>query len=406
MEPTVYIASAANRSFLPYFGVMASSILKHNLSGRTVRFLLLSSDITERDLAKYFGLIDNRVLDISLICMTDLFAPYQDMHLEEGFPLEAVFRLGLTICAPDSVNRVLYLDSDLIALQDVTPLFDLDLGDCSIAAVPDIGIIGMSHDKDSAEADRLSSIGIRDPNIYFSSGVMLWDLTRVGEKLPLDTAMGWISENKPRYCDQDCLNFYFQDDVKLLDMKWNVLFDSNDIRVSEIASNAPSAAFEEYMRSRESPAIFHFAGPDKPWHKAVDGSPWFWDSARNSPVYEYVVAELSSERSARRFEGTFDSVWKTFDDLYFRSSEAERIRQDLHVRLTNVEKQNSMCLSRLDELEAAITVKDAEIVSLRERVKKFWGLEDLLHRLVYKVKAKIRPTSGSRTNSVISKEGK
>ena len=393
VESTVYIASAANRSYLPYFGVMASSILEHNNSGRNICFLLLTSDICERDLAKYFGPSDRRNLNINLLDMSELYSAYQDLRFEEGFPLETVYRLGLPMVVPDEVNRVLYLDGDLVALQDVTPLFDSDLGGRSLAAVLDIGVIGMVHGADLPEAERLSSIGIAEPDNYFSAGVMVWDVSKVGKKLPLSVAMEWICLNKPRYCDQDCLNYFFQNDVELLDMKWNVLFDSNDIRVSDIASKAPSNILNMYINARQHPAIFHFAGPDKPWKDAVDGSTWFWECARTSPAYEYVVAALGSAQAVRLLKENFDSVWKTFDDLYFRSSEAERIRHDLHVRLTDVEKQYSACLARLNEVEEALSSKDSEIASLRRQIDGLWSLRGFLRRLTSRVKVKIKSES-------------
>ena len=79
--------------------------------------------------------------------------------------------------------------------------------------------------------------------------------------------------------------------------------------------------------------------------------------------------------------------------MYFRSSEAERIRYDLHVRLTDVEKQYSTCLARLNEVEETLSSKDSEIASLRRQIDGLWSLRGFLRRLTSRVKVKIKPES-------------
>ena len=389
MNSEVYVVSSTNKLFLPYFGVMASSIVRQSGKNRSIRFLLLSSDITESDLGNYFGPADSRSLPIQLIDVSKKFAPFRNLKLEEGFPLEAVFRLAIPEVVPPHINRVLYLDCDLIALKDIAPLFDIDLGSNAIAAVQDIGIIGMSYENLSAEAERLRKLNIKEPMNYFSSGVMVWDLDAVKMRFDFQDAMEWISTNKPKFCDQDYLNYVFQGNTLLLNMKWNVLFDSNGIRVSEIASKAPRHLFQEYLEARNDPSIFHFAGPDKPWSQPVDGSKWFWECARSSDVYEYVVASLGSAKAKDFLKDTFGSIWNTFDNLYFQINEGERIRHDLHLRLTASEEALASCQRRLEITERSLKECAEEIDAIKNRTEELWQLKDILHRLIDKLRTKI-----------------
>ena len=332
---TVHIATAINKGYLPYFAVMVQSIKNSRNVSREYCIHILSSDITHDDLVQMPYLGDD-CFTVDLIDVNWFKDKVAEFEFGEFFTVECLYRLALLELLPD-IDKILYLDSDLIVLSDVSQLFDVDLAQNYVAAVKDIGIAGMAGGYAPNEADRLLKLGIDDFNSYFSSGVMVWDLKKTRSNFSLNQFVTWISENKPRYSDQDCLNYFFKHSVLFLDMKWNTLFDSEGVRVSDIASFAPAEMKKEYLRARKNPAIFHYAGPVKPWAEDVDGSVLFWKAARESCLYEPVLRRYVNSENKR----LFDLVWKTFDDVYFQLSEAERIRADLHRRLTATE--NKLC---------------------------------------------------------------
>lgn len=344
-QDVVHIATAINRGYLPYFAVMLQSIKRHRDASRRYCVHVLSSDIEQSDLEQML-LTDDELVTVDLLDVTWFKNETEGLEFGEFFSVECIYRLALLKLIPN-VDKIIYLDSDLIVLDDISILFDTELGCNYVAAVRDIGIAGMVGGYAPDEAERLKSIGIEDLDGYFSSGVMVWNLSKTRQDFTLSQLIQWIDKNKPRYSDQDCLNYFFAGSVCYLDPKWNTLFDSENIRVSQIVPYASKALQEEYLRARENPSIFHYAGPVKPWAEDVDGSPLFWEEARPSALYESVLRRYVNSENKKFFQ----LVWETFDDVYFRLSEAERIREDLHKRLSEVEQSIQTLQDRIERLE-------------------------------------------------------
>lgn len=345
MNSVIHLAAGINKSYLPFFSVMVSSVFRHRDPARRYCFHVLSFDVTESDLHDAVP-YQTDSFKLNVVDASELNKRLAGYPFGPQFGPECVFRLGLIDLLP-SVEKVLYLDSDLVVLKDISALFDVDIQKNCLAAALDIGSIGMISGYDLREADRLRRLGIDSSHLYFNSGVLLMNLSELRLSTSLNELLSWIMDFEPEYPDQDCLNFYFSDRTLHLPMRWNVLFDSEGIRVKDIASHAPKPLFRQYLDARNDPSIFHFAGPCKPWMRSVDGSQLFWSEARCSPLYESVVADYVCNQAVLNSSSALQPVWSTFDDLYFKVSEGERIRADLHRRLTDAER-------RIDDLQASV----------------------------------------------------
>ena len=96
------------------------------------------------------------------------------------------------------------------------------------------------------------------------------------------------------YLDQDILNYIAQGRVKYLDLKWNVLYDWEYVRIKDVISKAPVKLYKEYMSSRNSPYIIHYGGSIKPWQRAdADMASEYWSIARQSVFYELILSRMA-----------------------------------------------------------------------------------------------------------------
>lgn len=100
---------------------------------------------------------------------------------------------------PSLPDRVLYLDTDTVALKDVTPLFEADLFG------HDIGVV---HDP------------MREKE-YFNSGVMLFNLKEIRNDGSFKQARNYIFANKLMMPDQDALNVVYKDNRTFLSNDFN-----------------------------------------------------------------------------------------------------------------------------------------------------------------------------------------
>lgn len=372
-KEVIHIATAINESYLPYFSVMVSSLFRHRNPKRYYHVYVLASTLSAVKISQAAP-FSSKSFTVELIDVSGFKKKLSSYNFGSFFGPESLYRLDLQELLPKS-NKIIYLDSDLVVLKDIGELYDIDLEGFSLAATRDIGTAGMVSGYKTTESERLARLNITNGLDYFNAGVLILNLKEMRKKhCSTKEYIDWIFQNQPEYLDQDCLNYFFKDSVKYLPMEWNALFDSEGIRVKQIASQAPSSMYEDYLRARQNPYIFHFAGPIKPWMENVDGSSFFWNEARQSPLYENVLACYIERRFEKMNDGLMEPVWKTFDDLYFKVNEGERIRADLHRRLSNAEENinelNGTIIKLQAEIDELLKLKTPIVNRLYARIKK------------------------------------
>ena len=169
--------------------------------------------------------------DPDLVKHTALRAP----HLSRA----AYARLFLSELLP-ALNKVIYLDTDTLVLENLAALWKIDLGGYLVAAVPDDFI---DPSEIVATNSRLGE--------YFNSGVMVMNLAqwRADNLMPRIAA---LMASPDLICeDQSVVNVICANRVQLLDRKWNFF----------------TRRFSEYSNTIRyiSPAILHYGGAPKPW---------------------------------------------------------------------------------------------------------------------------------------------
>jgi lipopolysaccharide biosynthesis glycosyltransferase len=174
------------------------------------------------------------------------------------FPPEAAMPLLLGELLPDDVERVLFLDADLLVLDDPTGLLEADLGGRALAAAVD-GAIALCSGPRGVRAWREQGIPAFAP--YFNAGVMAISLRDWRERAVGARALRHLSTGGTTgggFLHQEALNAVAWDDWHELDPRWNVLAS----HAGRPYSQAPPP---------EHPGIVHFAGRMKPWRGGLAG---------------------------------------------------------------------------------------------------------------------------------------
>lgn len=165
---------------------------------------------------------------------------------------EAYLRLFAPRYLDDSLDKILYLDVDLLVLKNIEELYSIDLKDKLIAAIEDYPI-----------ADRCKRLRIPADYGYFNSGVMLINLTLWRKYKITEQAYSILVRNDIILLqhDQDILNLIAYDKWLRLPFKWNVL----DIFFFDYTPYDKKYYKEIAHSLKEDTGIMHFAGPLKPW---------------------------------------------------------------------------------------------------------------------------------------------
>lgn len=166
---------------------------------------------------------------------------------------------------PNTLDKVLMIESDMIVLDSVSNLYSINIDDYCLAAIDDM------QSKWYKE-----KIGINSKSLYFNSGVMLLNLERIRKKKITEKTKEVLKSGN-YLCSfdvQDELNYLYEGEVKSIPPKYNftssfVPYNYSDMQKYRIPSTMCSE--EEYMEAREMPTIVHFTRSQliqpKPWFK-------------------------------------------------------------------------------------------------------------------------------------------
>jgi lipopolysaccharide biosynthesis glycosyltransferase len=286
----INIGCASNNNYAQHLGIMIYSLLKNCSEPKRVRFFIADGGISEENLKKISGVIDR------FGAKAYYFKPdkkmFKGIRIYEHFGIETYYRFFLL--ESTCLDKLLYLDCDLVVEADIKKLYDLDLKNELLMAVVDPGI-------GSKEKER---IGLTSGSPYFNAGVLLincalWKKYNITKK-----AIKFLRENKQiEFPDQDALNFILRGKWKKLPLYWNVvsrLMFYNLVPFKKIAQYSS----EEINEAIKSPRIIHYASRlVKPWF-FFDPSPFksrYWFYLKQSPWADYKYPDLN-------FKGLFSRL--------------------------------------------------------------------------------------------------
>jgi lipopolysaccharide biosynthesis glycosyltransferase len=202
----------------------------------------LGEEKLRRSIARY-GNARLKILELG--ASAGMTLPVRALH----YTIDTYTRIWVADFFAPEVERVLYLDSDMIVVGNVTELWNVELGPWVLAAVTIPG------------STRCAAYDIPDRYGYFQSGVLVINLTRWRRERIFDALQIYIAQNADKIvdADQDVLNACLYDKRLALPFIWNVIapfyFNYHPLGISN----------SELRTVRRNARIIHFNGPSKPW---------------------------------------------------------------------------------------------------------------------------------------------
>jgi lipopolysaccharide biosynthesis glycosyltransferase len=244
----IAILFCSNRAYCEPMATAIASLLANNPDYAFRIFAVVSDDAAE-ERERIFATVQS----FSNAAIT--FRKY-DCATLQGFPfnqritLDAYIRLFLDDILDPDIDRLIYLDCDLIVCGDIGELWRTPLGEGQV--------LGAAQDPFS---ENLLALGLSQDDPYYNSGVLLIDVRRWKALGMTEKLVQYILRNAPilRYHDQDAINAVLCGRIHSLPLKWN--FSPRHADAGPEMCGLSTAEFRE-VRSR--PAIVHFTGL-KPW---------------------------------------------------------------------------------------------------------------------------------------------
>ena len=271
---TVRIACAADDNYAMPLAVTLVSAAKNLQPGFDLEVFLLSGNISDKNREKLLASLADYPLTVRWI--EEDFSLLDELHTSHHISHVAYYRLLLSRMLPRDLDRVLYLDSDLLVLGSLTEIWDLSFAESACYAVQDIAcpIVDARAVTRSRPArpylaalrpiPNYRQLGISAEAPYFNSGVMLIDLAAWRSEQLCQRFIDCLRENKKHvWCwDQYALNVVLAGAWSPLPLQWN-----QGTHVYDYPAESHSLFDdEEFTAMRDNPKIVHFTTEWKPWH--------------------------------------------------------------------------------------------------------------------------------------------
>lgn len=236
--------------YAPYAATTMVSALENIALPSAVRVTLLTPSMSEENKHNIYGLARKYGAQARIIVKRDI-----DVNSEylDRFGVASILRLFMHEHFSPECKRVIYLDCDMVVLDNLEEIWNVSLGDNIVAAVRDI----------SGDPNEHANI---ETSLYFNSGLIVVDLQRWREQDVAGLSMKYFMQHagKLNYPDQDALNHVLAGQWYELEPKWNLqssTYAALNTKPMHLALLLP--ALEEALRD---PSIIHYTGHIKPWH--------------------------------------------------------------------------------------------------------------------------------------------
>lgn len=282
-EIPVFFASDDN--YIPCLAVAIHSLEKNASKKNNYRLIILHSGMSEKG-QQEIKEFEQENIKIEFKDISNIENDLKDdlaLRLRDYYSSTIYYRIFIGTLFPE-YHKAVYIDSDVILLDDIANLYNTDLEGNIIGAIPD----GVVHDSKKLQDYVEVNDGVENKK-YFNSGVLVIDLdkfreTRVDERFVRILTKYNCDTIAP---DQDYLNILCKDKVKYLPLSWDKMPD-----------------YCEHLDEKDIHLI-HYNMFKKPWHyRDVEYSDIFWKYAKETKYYAELKKELESYTDEQRQKDT------------------------------------------------------------------------------------------------------
>jgi lipopolysaccharide biosynthesis glycosyltransferase len=249
---TLAVVSSADERYLPHVGAMLESLFA-NHSDIKIEFYFVHSQRLNAEalqpLRRQCEKYGAEFFPVRVAAERVAELPLSDTYCEEAW-----YRLFLPSLLPN-VERVLWLDADLLVLDSLLPIWKQDLAGKPLAAIPNA--------LTPSQWQHPAALGMQgDRGQYFNTGVMLLNLAQMRAEQVEARFQALIAEHGDTimFADQDVFNPAFAGNYLPLKLEWNMTTGAY-FNFEEAVRVHGYDAFRDAFRR---PRVVHFTRM-KPW---------------------------------------------------------------------------------------------------------------------------------------------
>lgn len=248
---TIHLLVSFDKNYIGPFQVLLQSLVASNPQ-ETFHIWLLHSAIPSEDLHELEAFCAARRATLTPVAVERSI--FEGAPVSQQYPQEMYYRLLAPLLLPDTLERILYLDPDILVINSVRPLWELSLGDCTFAAASHSGVFEIIND--------VNRVRLKKEHDYYNTGVLLMNLVKAREAVKAEEIFNCVREQSEKLLlpDQDVFNLLYGSlTFQLDDSIWN--YDARYFSAYLLKSDG------QYTMdwAMENTVFLHFCGRQKPW---------------------------------------------------------------------------------------------------------------------------------------------
>jgi len=216
------IVVASDNHYIILLAALIKSIEANISDNKRITIYIIEDNVSASNKKKLQLSIDPKITSLIWRGMKEVIPEGMKLPLDRSsYPLNIYMRLFIPYFIPEEIEKVLYLDVDMIVQNDISVLFENDLSSYVIGAVLDPRIV--TFDNSWGGILNFKELGFPGSTRYFNTGLLLmntkkWRAENVTEKI-----ISCIDNNKKfaNYPDQYGLNVVLANQWLELNPLWN-----------------------------------------------------------------------------------------------------------------------------------------------------------------------------------------
>jgi len=211
---------------------------------------ILHSDLTHQDTEEISDFLGDRGRVCFIPVSDDIFEGFPETR---RYPRQIYYRIAAPSLLPKELDRILYLDVDLVVINSLVPFYHSDFEQA--------GFLACSHSQKWLDRVNQLRLGIEKDVPYLNSGVMLINLSEQSNPLALSRVKQYTSQYRHRLIlpDQDIISSLYGTKILTLDPFRYNMTERLYLR------HAPFERELDIDWVRNHSVIIHYCGRNKPW---------------------------------------------------------------------------------------------------------------------------------------------
>ncbi len=272
MDKFINVVFASDNNYAQHTAVAMASVLVNTKVPQKVRFYLIDDEIQNENKAKITKTVQNLGGSVEFIKIKN--SRLEDCYVSGELSRASYFRLDIANILDESIEKIIYLDCDLLVYDDIEKMWQLDMGGKPVAATCDLGIMASAR----VRRQKNQFIGLPFDAPYFNAGVLMMDLKQWRSGNFAESIIALATQNKYPNHDQDALNKFFMNNWQEIPLRWDVIPPVFNLFLKIVTK---PALRKKAIEAKLNPAIFHYAGGYKPWEYEIH-------EGFNEKYYEYL----------------------------------------------------------------------------------------------------------------------